>query len=350
MSYRELWRRDWRVLFQRVWHEVLLDDCFGASAQLAFYFLLAFFPFILFLAALATLLASTTPGELEVTTLQLLGEVMPQQALDLVDQTVGQTLRLLQEKNLRVLVLSIVLALWSASSGIRAVMVTLNRAWGVREGRPMWRRYGLSVLLTVAMSLGVIFAVPLLSLSSSIGTWIAERVGAAAAAGWQLGSRLVPVLALIVVVELVYQFAPNTRRTWPWITPGSILAVVLWLLATWGFSFYVARFGRYEVLYAGLGAPVVLLLWFYISGLAILVGGEMNAEIDRQAGSMPLMAVPAPPTTDAAGHDTRMRESSLETRRRPRERRRPTSLSRAGEAANPRPSRPRRRRRRGPAD
>jgi membrane protein len=335
MAYRDLWKRNWVAMSKRVWCELLVDDAFGASAQLAYYFMLAFFPFIVFLAALATLMLSMAPGELEVTTLQLLAEVMPPQALDLIDKTVGQTLRVLQEKNARVLVFSVVLALWSATSGMRAVMVTLNRAWNVREGRPFWYRYLLSLALTVALGLTFVFAVPILSLSPAVGEWLAERVGPFAATAWNLGSRTAPVVALVLVIEAIYYFAPNARRPWHWATPGSILAVMLWLLATILFSYYVSRFGRYEALYAGLASPVVLLLWFYLSGLSILVGGEMNAEIERASGDVPHMQVPARPMVDEAGHDTTVKETPQpKAPRRRRWRRR----SRAGKAgADPRP-------------
>lgn len=305
--YRDLWTRPWGHLLRRVWDEMVLDDCFGASAQLAFYFLLAFFPFVIFLAALATLVTRMPLAELESATLTLLAQVMPQQTLELVRDNVTEVLAVLRGSNLRLLGLSMAVALWTASGGVRAVMVTLNRAYSVREGRALWWRYLLSVLLTFALSLAALVAVPLLSLSSTFGAHIESLGGPALASAWGVASRIGAVMALIVAIELVYHIAPNARRPWHWITPGSIVAVLLWLGATWLFSHYVSRFGRYEALYAGLGAPIVLLLWFYITGLAILIGGEMNAEIERQSGIMVPMTVPAPPTADEAGHDTTLR-------------------------------------------
>lgn len=314
--YIDLWMVDWRVTAKRVWAEILLDDCLGASAQLAFYFLLAFFPFVVFLAAAATLVVHMPPAQLERTTFRLLAEVMPAQALGLLEDNVSSILRVLQTRNTRLLAVSVLLALWTASGGMRAVITTLNRAYSVREGRGPWRLYGVSLLLTVALTATLLVGLPLLSLADSIRDWIFDAAGPAAATSWHLASRAVALGALVAGIEIVYYIAPNARRPFHWLTPGSIVAVLIWVCSTWGFSYYVSRFGRYEALYAGLGAPVVLLLWFYLTGLALLVGGEINAEIERQSGLLPHAYVPAPPTVDAAGHDTTVREHVPAHRRR----------------------------------
>ncbi len=308
MRYRDYWKINWPLTARRVWAEIVLDDCFGASAQLAFYFLLAFFPFVAFLAATATLIVHMPPGQLEKTTIGALAEVMPAQALHLVENNVAQILGVLQTKNLRVLAISMLLSLWTAAGGMRAVITTLNRAYNVREGRGPWRLYGASLVLTLALWLTLLVGLPLLSHADAIRDWIVNSAGPSAATAWHLSGRVVAAAALVLGVEIVYHFAPNARRPWHWITAGSIVAVLLWILATWAFTKYVSRFGRYEALYAGLGAPVVLLLWFYLTGLALLVGGEINAEIERQSGIMPMAHVPAPPTVDAAGHDTTVRQ------------------------------------------
>lgn len=306
--YSDLWTVDWRLTAKRVWAEILLDDCFGASAQLAFYFLLAFFPFVVFLAATATLVVHMPQAELEHTTFRLLAQVMPAQALGLVQDNVTRILRVLQTRNTRLLAGSVLLALWTAAGGMRAVITTLNRAYNVREGRGPWRLYGVALLLTIALTVTLLVGIPMLSLADAIRTWILDVAGPAAATSWRILSRVVALGALVGGIEIVYYIAPNARRPFHWVTPGSILAVLLWVGTTWGFSHYVSRFGRYEALYAGLGAPVVLLLWFYLTGLALLLGGEVNAEIERQSGLLPHAHVPAPPTVDAAGHDTTVRD------------------------------------------
>lgn len=311
MHFRRVWTVDWGRTARRVWAEVILDDCFGASAQLAFYFLLGFFPFVVFLATLAILVAGQPPDVVERAVFGLLAEVMPAQALETVQRNVNEILRVLQEKNLRLLLISALLALWPASGGMRAVIVTLNRAYNVREGRGPWRLYVLSIVLTLAFSITALIGLPLFSFASQVREQILASAGPAWATAWHITGRVAAAMALVAGIELVYYVAPNARRPWHWITAGSIVAVILWVVATWAFTKYVSRFGRYEALYAGLGAPVVLLLWFYLTGLAILIGGEINAEIERQSGLIPSATVPAPPSVDAAGHDTRVRDEAL---------------------------------------
>jgi membrane protein len=308
MSFRKVWTIDWWATAKRVWVESQLDDAFGASAQLAFYFMMGFFPFVAFLAALAITIAHMPPGELERSTFRVLADVMPSEALQVVESNVTEILNLLEEKNVRLLVIGALLALWPASGGMRAVIVTLNRAYNVREGRGPWRLYALSLVLTLALSLTLLVGLPLLSFASSIRDEILATWGPAWATAWHLSGRAAACMALVFGLEIIYYFAPNARRPWHWITAGSIVAVIVWIAATWLFAKYVSRFGRYDTLYAGLGAPVVLLLWFYQSGLAIMIGGEINAEIERQSGLMPKAAVAAPEGVDAAGHDMALRE------------------------------------------
>lgn len=301
MSYRDYWKRNWIETARRVWAEMLLDDCFGAAAQLAYFFLLGFFPFLMFLVALVGFLPL---GDYVLRLADLLQPYMPPQALDLVESTVDA----LSRRNTTLLSISVVGALIVASNGMRAVMVTLNRAYSVREGRSLWSRYVLSIGLTLMLVFTVILAALLLSFSERVGARIAESVGPAFATGWRLASQFLGFAVLFFIVEFIYHVAPNVRRPWHWITPGSIVAVLLWFGGIEMFSYYVSRFGRYEVMYAGLGAVVVFLLWLYIAGLAVLVGGELNAELERSSGMIATVHMPAPASVDAAGHDSSVRE------------------------------------------
>jgi membrane protein len=301
MSYRDYWKRNWIETLRRVWAEMLLDDCFGASAQLAYYFLLAFFPFLMFLVALMGFLPLDDYVLRQAT---LLEPYMPPQALNLIQNTVEA----LSRRHHTLLSISALGALVVASNGMRAVMVTLNRAYSVREGRPLWTRFTLAIGLTLMLVVTVLVAALLLSLSERIGSRIALSAGSGFATTWRWLSQILGFGALFFIVEFIYHVAPNVRRPWHWITPGSVLAVLLWFMGSEMFSYYVSRFGRYEVMYAGLGAVVVFLLWLYIAGLAVLVGGELNAELERSSGMIATAAVPAPKSVDAAGHDTRVRE------------------------------------------
>jgi membrane protein len=306
MRYRDYWHPQWLAILRRVGAEILIDDCLGASAQLAYYLLLAFFPFVMFLVAIVGFLPwHDSLWHMVLQQVDRLAPLMPAAALGIVRDAVD----VLWQRNTALLSVSVLGALFVASNGMRAVMVTLNRAYNVREGRPIWHRHALAVALTLALWFGLIVALLLLSLSERIAAWTAVHVGPGVATAWRISSQVVGVGALFFVVELIYHLAPNVRRPWRWITPGSILAVVLWFLGTEAFTTFVSRFGKYEVMYAGLAAVVVFLVWLYIAAFALLVGGELDAELERSAGLLPAASVPAGEFVDAAGHDTSVRDS-----------------------------------------
>lgn len=289
MSYRGYWKRHWLRVFRQLWAEMIRDDVFGAAAQLAYYFLLAFFPFVVFLVAL---LAVLPVDEVLIRKRDLLAElerfaaVLPGGAADLVRRTVDS----LTQHRSGLLSVTAAGALLAASGGMRPVMATLNRAWGVPEGRAYGKRFLLGLGMTLVFVVLVMSGIMLLSLSNRLDVWIAENWGAFWATAWRLGSLASGYGVLLFVVEFIYHVAPNVRRPWRWITPGSVLAVFLWLAGTRLFSMYVSHFGRYELLYGSLGAVVVFLLWLYIAGLAVLVGGELNAELERSAGIISVVA------------------------------------------------------------
>ena len=306
MRYRDYWRPRWVEILRRVGAEILIDDCLGAAAQLAYYLLLAFFPFVMFLVALVGFLPwRDSLWQLVNQQVDRLAPLMPAAALGVVRDAVD----VLWQRNTTLLSVSVLGALFVASNGMRAVMVTLNRAYSVREGRSLWYRHALSIALTLALGLGLIVALLLLSLSERIAAWMSVHFGPGLATAWRVSSQVVGVAALFFVVELVYHLGPNVRRPWRWITPGSILAVVLWFFGTEAFTTFVSRFGKYEVMYAGLAAVVVFLVWLYIAAFALLVGGELDAELERSAGLLPAASVPAREFIDAAGHDTSVRDS-----------------------------------------
>lgn len=295
MSYRGYWKRHWYHVFRRLWAEIIRDDVFGAAAQLAYYFLLAFFPFLVFLVALLAVLpvdeVLLRKRDL-LTELERFAAVLPGSAAELVRRTVDS----LTQHRTGLLSLTAAGALLAASGGMRPVMVTLNRAWGVPEGRAFGRRFVLSLGMTLVFVVLVLSGAMLLSLSDRLGVWIAANRGPLWATAWRLGSLAGGYGVLLFVVEFLYHVAPNVRRPWRWITPGSLLAVLLWLVGTRLFSLYVSHFGRYELMYGSLGAVVVFLLWLYIAGLAVLIGGELNAELEKSAGIIAVAATqPADP-------------------------------------------------------
>jgi membrane protein len=294
MSYRGYWKRNWIQVFRRVWAEMLRDDVFGASAQLAYYFLLGFFPFLVFLVSLLAFIPLDEylirKSDL-LLQIERLVDVMPPAAGELIQRTMES----LATRKPALLSLGAAGALLAASTAMRPVMLILNRAWGVPEGRSFGKRYLLSLGLTLVFVVLVMAGAALLALSERISVWIASRFAPVWATLWRLGSLAAGYGALLLVVESIYHVAPNVRRPWRWITPGSVLAVLLWVVGVRVFSTYVTRFGAYEIMYGGLGAVVVFLLWLYIAGLAVLVGGELNAELERSAGIIAIVNVQPSP-------------------------------------------------------
>jgi membrane protein len=270
-----------KELARRVIHEMLQDDCFGRAAQLAYYFLFALFPFFLMLT---TLLGYLPVPNLMDRILEMLGQMLPGEALQLVQENVRD---LVTKPRGGLLSFGLLAALWTSSSAITAIIDALNRAYDVEEGRPWWKVRIIAILLTVGLSLFMIVSIVLLTFGPQIGGWIADQVGLGRAfqIAWNLLRWPVIIGFLILAMALIYYVAPDVEQDWHWITPGSIMAVIGWLLASLGFSYYVNNFGSYNATYGTIGAVIVLLTWMYVSGFFILVGGEINAEIEHAATS-----------------------------------------------------------------
>jgi membrane protein len=178
---------------------------------------------------------------------------------------------------------SLLAALWVASSGMGAISETLNAAYNVRETRPWWKVRLISVGLTVALSVLILAALIIVLYGGKVGDAVANSIGYGGA--FQLTWRLVqwPIMLAFVYLtfEFVYYFAPNRpRRGWHWATPGALIAVIVWLLISFSLRIYLHFFNSYSVTYGSLGALIVLMLWFYLTGMAVLIGGEINSELD----------------------------------------------------------------------
>jgi len=278
-------------LARRVVREIQQDDCLGRAAQLAYYFLFALFPFFL---VLTTLLGYLPIPNLLDRLMDMLGRMLPGEALQLVQDNLHE---LVSGQRGGLLSFGLLAALWTSSSALTAIMDSLNRAYDVEEGRPFWKVRGLAILLTVGLSVFIIISIVLLTFGPQIGGWIADQMGLGRVfqMAWNVLRWPVIVGLLIVAMALVYYLAPDVEQQWQWITPGSIVAVCGWLLASLGFSYYVNHFGSYNATYGSIGGVIVLLTWMYVSGLFVLVGGEINAEIEHASASGKDPGEKAPP-------------------------------------------------------
>ena len=268
---------EWTDIFKATYREVSADRCFGLAAQLAFYFLLALFPALLFLVALVGYLPiDNVLAEL----LSAVGAVAPH---DLVSLLRRQLDELSAGPQRGLLTLGVLGAVWSSSAAMVALIDALNFAYDVPEWRPWWKRRLVAILLTVAVVMFVLVALVFLLVGPDVALSAASWLGLAPAFAfmWQIVRWPTIVLCAVIAVDLVYHFAPNRRAQWAWITPGSLLATVLWIATSYGFQYYVANFGTYTATYGAIGAAIVTMLWFYVSGVALLVGAELNAVIEQ---------------------------------------------------------------------
>ncbi len=247
------------------------------AGALAFRGLLAFFPFVIFLVALLGFLR--IPGFFD----WLLSQskaVLPEQATWQVEQIIGE---IRDQARGGLLSSSIVLALWSASAGVRSLITALNAAYDVEEARPAWKRFPLSIAYTLALAALATIATLLMWTGPQAMAWLVNQVGLIEAytALWGWIRWPTAVFLLMIVVAVVYYAGPNVERPLRIVTPGAVLVVPLWIAASLGFSYYVKNFSSFGAFYGSLGAVVVLLLYFFISAAVLLLGAEVNAQIHR---------------------------------------------------------------------
>ena len=267
----------WRVVKRSV-REFSADDMLTYAAALSYQMFFALFPFIIFVLALLGLL--NIPGFFD-TLLNQSRTLLPDQAYSLVEQVVGQVR---SQATGGVLSFGAAVALWTASSAVRMAMHALNVAYDVEEERPAWKKFPLSILYTLLLAVLLITAVVLMVLGPQVAQWVAQQVGLGSifVTLWAWLRIPVAILLIALILALVYYLFPNTTQPFRIITPGAIVAVIVWVAASLGFSFYVQNFGSYSATYGALAAVIVLLFYFFISAAVMLFGAEVNAEAYRE--------------------------------------------------------------------
>ena len=274
------WRtqRSWPDLLRRTLSESFFhDNCLGMSAQLAYYFFFALFPALLVLIALASFFPLSTLVD---DTVRLIGPFAPPEVLAIVTD---QLRKLSNGEQGGLLTVGMVAAIWSSSTAMTAISDTLNHAYDVEEGRPWWKVRLIAIALTVGVAVFILFATALVLAGPMLAEYLADWWYFGAAFEWTWNALQWPLAFALVnlAIGLIYYFAPDVEQEWTWLVPGALLATTLWLVATLGFRYYVVNMSSYTETYGALGGVMVLLLWFYLSGLAILVGAELNAEIEH---------------------------------------------------------------------
>ncbi|HEX3560658.1 MAG TPA: YihY/virulence factor BrkB family protein, partial [Pyrinomonadaceae bacterium] len=253
----------WKDLGKRVWSEIQKDDVFGRSAQLAYYFLLALFPLLLFLTSMIGLVLGSGTG-LRHSLFNYLSQVLPGDAFKLVDSTMYEVSAASGGGKLT---FGIIAALWAASNGMGAITQSLNAAYDIEESRPWWRQRLTALGLTVALSVLIISALVLVLYGGRIADNVAGGYGFGEAfvLTWKVVQWPIVLAFMLVSFALIYYLAPDIRdQKWTWVTPGSAVGVGLWLLVSFAFKAYLHYFNSYSKTYGSLGAVIVLMLWLYL--------------------------------------------------------------------------------------
>jgi len=271
----------WKELAKRAYKETLEDNILGYAAQLSYYFLLALFPALLFMTSLLGYFAGSD-NQLRTGLFRYLSAVLPGEASQLVAKTVNDVTAGSGGGKLSFGVLA---TLWAASNGMTAISESLNAAYELKETRPWWKVRLVAIGLTLALSFLIISSLVLVLYGHDLADTLAVRfgLGAAFALTWKVAQWPIVLVFVLLAFAIIYYFAPDARdQDWKWITPGSVVGVALWLLVSFAFKTYLTHFGNYSATYGSLGAVIILMLWFYFTGAAILVGGEINSEIENE--------------------------------------------------------------------
>ena len=254
---------------RREWKRNKLSD---AAAALTFYGVLSLFPFLLFIVALASLVIQ--PAQVQAL-VGALGSEVPEAFSRLPSEQLTQ---LTSGPSKGVLTFSALAAVWSAAAGVVSLMNALNTAYGVTESRPRWKVYGIALGMMLAGAVLALLAGLLAVAAPALANWLGEP--------WTtlVEWLRLPLAALLMMIlwATLYSVLPDARQKFKFITPGAVAGVLVWLAASLGFSFYVSHVSTFSVTYGALGGIVVLLLWMWISSLALMLGAEINAVLTRR--------------------------------------------------------------------
>ncbi|HXE09348.1 MAG TPA: YihY/virulence factor BrkB family protein [Acidobacteriaceae bacterium] len=284
ISIRELARRTWRS----TWN----DDLFGSAAEMGYWFLFALFPTLVSASSMVGIFARRAAENYD-HLLRFAALVLPPSAYGFVYETYNEITAASSGSKVT---FGLIVALWAASSGFSAIQDAMNAAYKIKESRPYWKARGAAFLIGTLLSLmltamlGVLLATDFFGRVVWLHFWhhtLAQSIIIVIrAVGWTIATV---ILSLIFAV--IYYWAPDLKqRRWRWLTPGSAVGMVGWLLASAGLRVYLHFFNNYTETYGSLGAVIVMLTWFYLSGLMLLLGGEVNSEIEAAATERRLRA------------------------------------------------------------
>jgi membrane protein len=272
-------KESWTAVLKRTGKQFSDDKLTTWAAALTYYAILSIFPALLVLVSILGLIGPSATQPL----IDNLGAIAPGAAKDILE---GALTNLQKDQGASgiLFVVGLVGALWSASGYIGAFMDASNSVWDVPEGRPIWKkiplRLGLTALMLVLLAVSAVMVVVSGPIAEQVGNVVG--LGSTAVDVWNIAKWPVLVLIVSFMISLLYWIAPNAKQPgFPWVTAGGILAVILWILASAAFAFYVSRFSSYNETYGSLGGVIIFLVWLWISNTVILLGAELNSELER---------------------------------------------------------------------
>ncbi|MGM9468973.1 YihY/virulence factor BrkB family protein [Streptomyces murinus] len=283
----------WRAVLKGSLKEFKKDELTDRAAALTYYSVLALFPALLLLVALLGITGRSTTDRL----LNSIRQLAPGSARDMLTRTVEQLQNSAGTGSILAIV-GIVLALWSASGYVAAFIRTANAVYDVPEGRPIWKVLPVRLGVTVVLMLIALVSSVIVVFSGGLARHVGQslHMGDAALTAWSIAKWPVLVLLVVLMIAVLYWACPNAKvRGFRWITPGSLLALLIWMVASAGFALYVANFSSYNKTYGAMAGIIIFLIWLWITNLAILLGLEFDAETARQRA----IAGGHPPESDA---------------------------------------------------
>jgi len=275
----------------RTYDDVQRKHTMQMAAGLSYYFVMSFFPLLIMFAAVVAYLPI---HHLFGTALDFMGRFMPKDSMELVKTVLRDVITPYRG---RLLSLGIIGTIWAASGGFSSMMEALNVAYDVQENRPFWKTRPLAIGLTFLIGFLLIVALALMLVGPNFGGWLAGKVGLGSvfAAIWPYLRWSIAVIFTVLAVELIYFLAPNVKQRFTRTLPGAVIAVGCWILLSWALGFYFQHFANLNKTYGTLAAAIALMVWLYWTAFAVLLGGEINADLLHAAGKhIPVKEAEAP--------------------------------------------------------
>lgn len=262
--------------FQSLMFQFSKDNTSGMAAQLAYYFLLAIFPLLIFLLTLVPLFQID-----QATITQMIEDYAPSNIASMLDSTLSDVL---SSSSGGLLSVGLIVTLWSASNGMTALMNAFNVAYDVEDNRNFIVSKLLSIMFTVVLSLSVILTFVLIVFGEQIGNLMFGVIGLDSQFQtlWNILRSILPLLLVFVVFLVMYTTAPNVRLKVKSVLPGALFTTIAFLLASWGFSLYISNFNNYSATYGSIAGVIILILWLYITGVIIILGAQINAIMHKR--------------------------------------------------------------------